>query len=44
MAGLAIAATDLSIADARFPAIAVLPRGPQVADHVAFGALVGAAL
>ncbi len=44
MAGLVIAATDLSIADARFPAIAALPRGAQVADHIAFGALVGAAL
>jgi hypothetical protein len=44
VAGLAIAALDLGIADRRVPAIAALPRGPQVADHVAFGALVGAVL
>ena len=43
-AGLAIAALDLSIAERRFPAIAALPRVPQVADHLAFGALVGAGL
>jgi hypothetical protein len=40
--GLAIAGLDLTIADRRFPAIASLPRLPQVADHVLFGALVGA--
>jgi hypothetical protein len=40
-AGLGIAALDLSIARRRFPGIAALPTGPQVADHVAFGALVG---
>ncbi len=43
-AGLAIAALDLTIAEHRFPAIAALPRWPQVADHLAFGALVGAGL
>ena len=43
-AGLGIAALDLGIARRRYPAIAALPQGPQVADHVAFGALVGATL
>lgn len=42
VAGGAIAGLDLAIADRRFPAIAALPRPPQVADHVLFGALVGA--
>jgi hypothetical protein len=41
-AGLAIGALDLSIAARRYPAIAALPRLPQLADHVAFGALVAA--
>lgn len=41
LAGAGIAALDLSIADRRFPAIAELPRGAQVADHVAFGAIAG---
>ena len=40
-AGLAIGVADLAVADRRFPAIAVLPRLPQLADHLAFGALVG---
>jgi hypothetical protein len=40
--GLAIAALDLTIADRWFPAIAALPRLSQVADHILFGALVGA--
>jgi hypothetical protein len=43
-AGLAITALDLSIARRRYPAIDALPTGPQVADHMAFGALVGATL
>ncbi|MBA2282218.1 MAG: hypothetical protein H0W25_13460, partial [Acidimicrobiia bacterium] len=43
-AGLAIAALDLGFAGRRFPAIAALPTLPQVADHLAFGALVGATL
>jgi hypothetical protein len=41
-AGLAIAGLDLAVASRCFPAIAALPRPPQVADHVAFGLLVGA--
>lgn len=42
--GAAIAALDLTIARRRFPAIAALPIGGQVADHVVFGAVVGAVL
>jgi hypothetical protein len=41
-AGAAAAALDLGIAGRAFPNIARLPRWPQVADHVAFGWLVGA--
>ena len=44
LAGLAIAGLDLTVAERRFPDIAALPRLPQVLDHVAFGALVGAVL
>lgn len=44
VAGLAISALDLAVADRRFPAITALPRLPQVADHVLFGAVVGALL
>lgn len=40
VAGLAVAALDLTIARRRFPRIAALPRLPQLADHAAFGALV----
>jgi hypothetical protein len=42
-AGLAIGVADLAVADRRFPAIAALPRLPQLADHLTFGALVGLA-
>jgi len=41
-AGAAVAGLDLAIAQRKFPAIAALPTGPQVADHLAFGALLGA--
>jgi hypothetical protein len=41
-AGVAIAAFDLGVVGPRFPRVAALPRGPQVADHVAFGAIAGA--
>jgi len=45
LAGLGIAVVDLAmIAPRRSPAIAALPQGPQWADHLAFGALVGASL
>lgn len=42
--GLAIAALDLAIARRQYPAIAALPVAGQVADHLAFGALVGTVL
>jgi hypothetical protein len=44
LAGLAIAALDLGVAGGRFPRIRALPLLPQVADHVAFGAIVGRSL
>src|SRR5438093_5501538 len=43
-AGLAIAALDLGVVGRRVPAIRSLPVLPQIADHVAYGALVGAVL
>lgn len=43
-AGLAIAALDLGLIGRRVPAVAALPQAPQWADHVAFGAAVGAVL
>jgi hypothetical protein len=43
--GLAIAVLDLRvIAPRRFPAVRALPQARQWADHVAYGAAVGAAL
>lgn len=42
VAGLAIAALDLGIVGRRYPAIRALPALPQIADHLAFGLLVGA--
>ena len=45
LAGAGIAAIDLRVvAPIRAPAIAALPQPPQWADHLAFGALVGACL
>lgn len=41
-AGLAVAALDLGTVGRRHPRIRALPALPQVADHAAFGALVGA--
>lgn len=41
VAGAAIAAVDLGTVGRRVPEIAALPLGPQVADHVAFGAVTG---
>jgi len=41
VAGLGIAALDLSVIGRRIPAIRVLPQGRQWADHVAFGLAVG---
>jgi hypothetical protein len=43
-AGLAIAALDLGVVGRRFPRIRALRPGPQIADHVAFGAIAGAVL
>ena len=39
LAGLAIAAVDLSVATHFFPRIRVLPLLPQLADHAAYGAV-----
>jgi hypothetical protein len=44
VAGLGIAALDLGLVARRFPAVQRLRRGPQVLDHLAYGALVGAVL
>jgi hypothetical protein len=43
VAGAAVAALDLGIGARRYPAIRALPQLPQWADHLAFGAVVGAA-
>ncbi len=44
VAGGGIAVLALGVAGRRLPAIRDLPIGPQVLDHLAFGALVGAVL
>lgn len=44
VAGLGIAALDLGLVARRHPAVQALPRVPQWADHVAFGAVAGALL
>jgi hypothetical protein len=44
VAGLGIAALDLGVIGHRFPRVRALPQLPQVADHVAYGATVGAVL
>ena len=44
VAGLAIAALDLGVIGRHYPRIRRLPLLPQLADHVAFGATVGAVL
>ena len=41
-AGLAVAALDLGSVGRRYPHIRALPSLPQISDHLAFGALVGA--
>jgi len=43
-AGLGIAAVDLGLVARAHPAIRALPLGPQVLDHLAFGAIAGALL
>lgn len=44
VAGLAIAAIDLGLIGGHLPRIRALPVMPQVADHLAFGIVVGAVL
>lgn len=44
VAGAAIAALDLGLVARRFPAIRALPQAPQWADHLVFGAVLGAVL
>jgi hypothetical protein len=44
IAGLVIAGVDLGVLGRRWPRTRALPRWPQVADHLAYGALVGAVL
>jgi hypothetical protein len=44
VAGLGIAALDLSVIGRRIPAIRALPQGRQWADHVAYGLCVGIVL
>jgi hypothetical protein len=44
VAGLAIAAFDLGVVGRRCSRIRALPLWPQLADHVAYGAVVGAVL
>ena len=44
IAGLGIAALDLGVVGRHNESIRALPLGPQLADHVAFGATVGAVL
>nr|WP_244885596.1 hypothetical protein [Amycolatopsis vancoresmycina] len=43
-AGLVIAGLDLGIAARGYPTIQKLPRGPQILDHLVFGAVTGALL
>jgi len=43
-AGAAIAALDLGVIGRRIPPIRALPLAPQVADHLAFGAVAAAFL
>jgi hypothetical protein len=43
-AGVAIAALDLGVVGRRLPRIRALPTLAQVADHVVYGATVGAVL
>jgi hypothetical protein len=43
-AGVAIAALDLGVVGRAFPRVRALPLGPQLADHVVYGATVGIVL
>ena len=42
LGGLAIAGLDLGVLGRHWPRMRALPTLPQVADHVTFGAIVGA--
>jgi hypothetical protein len=44
LCGLAIAALDLGVIGRRVPRVRALPLAPQLADHVVYGAVVGAVL
>jgi hypothetical protein len=44
LGGLGIATLDLGLIGRRYPRIRALPQPPQVADHLAYGAAVGAML
>ncbi len=44
LAGIGIAALDLGVIGRRYPCIRALPQLPQVADHLAYGAVVGTVL
>ena len=44
LGGAVIAAVDLSLPGRRFAPVRRLARGPQVADHLVFGAVVGGML
>lgn len=44
LAGAGIAALDLGLVGRRLPRIRALPQVPQVLDHLAYGAVVGAVL
>ena len=44
LAGLAIAALDLGVVGRRYPRIRALAPLPQILDHLAYGATVGAVL
>jgi hypothetical protein len=43
-AGAGIAALDLGLIGGRLPRIRALPQVPQILDHLAYGAVVGAVL
>ena len=43
-AGLALGLGNVGVIGRRYPAIAALPLAPQIADNVAFGAILGALL
>jgi hypothetical protein len=44
LAGVAIGALDMGVIARLFPRVHALPLAPQIADHIAYGATVGAVL